>query len=130
MTDFRCYICSEGEDQPVPATHPGCEHLGQHDHIDGVTWGLCDECHAAGGCPECAEEKRCQCGEWSGERCEGELGDDAVTVEFMPEYLRQSCIAAGNRGRYPHNGSVRIRVTPECAALMAETDGEWCEEQA
>ena len=35
-------------------------------------------------------------------------------------------IAAGNRGRYPANGSVRIRVTPECAIQMTDTDGEWC----
>lgn len=73
-----------------------------------------------------AAVQRCECGEWSGERCEGTLGEDAATVEYMPDHLRASHTAAGNRGSHPANGSVRIRVTPECAAIMVDTDGEWC----
>ena len=70
----------------------------------------------------------CQCGEWSGVCCDGTFGADAdaVTVEYMPEWLRASHEAAGNRGAYPANGAVRIRVTPECAELMTKTDGDWC----
>lgn len=70
--------------------------------------------------------ERCECGEWSGTPCEGTLGEDAATVEYMPEHLRTSHEAAGNGGRYPHNGAARVRVTPECATLMVDTDGEWC----
>ena len=68
----------------------------------------------------------CECGAWSGVSCDGVLGEDAVTVEYMPEYLRASYKAARNSGVYPHNGSVRLLVTPCCAAAMSRTDGEWC----
>lgn len=53
-------------------------------------------------------------------QCEDRLSDgrivvhrcaiDAVVVEIMPEYLRESHEAARNRGRYPHNGSERAIV--------------------
>jgi hypothetical protein len=75
---------------------------------------------------ECAPPVRCECGEWSGERCECVVGSDGVTVEVMPEHLRASHQAAGNRGVYPANGAVRLRVSPDCADLMVEADGEWC----
>lgn len=68
----------------------------------------------------------CECGQWSGTACEGTLGEDAVTVEYMPDSLRSSHIAAGNHGRYLANGAIRISVTPECAIQMTGTDGEWC----
>lgn len=50
---------------------------------------------------------RCECGQIAGERCawEGPVGE-TVLVEWMPEYLRASHIAAGNSGRYPHNGAI------------------------
>jgi len=100
MTDFRCYICSEGEDEPVPATHPGCEHLGADYHVEGVTWGLCDECHAAGQCPECAEaaaSKRMtskQAREWIAAQDESSTIDDdeldaaLIALGYDPDYLR------------------------------------------
>lgn len=71
---------------------------------------------------------RCECGEWSGERCEWS-GDasDAVRVEVMPEHLRSSHEAAGNSGSYPDNGAVRLRVSRECADLMVAADGDWVE---
>jgi len=69
----------------------------------------------------------CESGEWSGDRCgyDGDA-DELVTVEFMPRWLRESHDAARNRGAYPHNGSQRVRVCPECAEDMIEADGEWC----
>lgn len=71
---------------------------------------------------------QCQCGEWSGEPCQWS-GDRAETVrvEWMPEWLRESHQAAGNAGSYPANGAQRIRVHNDCARLMVENDGEWCE---
>jgi hypothetical protein len=72
------------------------------------------------------ETEGCQCGEWSGVRCTGTLDADAVTVVFMPANLRDSHVTGRNRGAYPHNGAVRIRVHPRCAALMIESEGDWC----
>ena len=69
---------------------------------------------------------RCECGEWSGERCNANaMRDDMVTVEYMPDHLRSSHQAAGNTGTHPVNGSVRILVTQECADAMIEHDGDW-----
>lgn len=71
---------------------------------------------------------QCQCGEWSGERCEWEgPRSETVEVEYMPEHLRASHVAAGNRGSHPGNGSIRIRVERSCAERMVEADGEWVE---
>lgn len=70
----------------------------------------------------------CQCGEWSGEQCAGTApAGNRVRVEFMPDEHRSSHDAAGNCGSYPDNGSQRVWVSPECAALMIQFDGEWCE---
>lgn len=69
---------------------------------------------------------RCQCGQWSDVPCDAALGADAVTIEFMPRHLRSHHEAVGNRGTYPANGAVRIRVAPECADLMRTDDSEWC----
>lgn len=72
---------------------------------------------------------RCACGQWSGERCSWSgPRSETVIVEFMPEHLRSSHAAAGNRGSYPANGSRRIRVERSCAETMTRHDGEWCEE--
>ena len=53
----------------------------------------------------------CECGAWSGEACywSGPI-DETVVVEYMPEHLRASHLAAGDRGQWPQNGAVRIRV--------------------
>lgn len=69
---------------------------------------------------------RCQCGQVTGEACcwQGPLSQ-TVEIEWMPKYLRASHEAAGNRGCYPYNGAMRLRVTESCADLLVETDGEW-----
>lgn len=72
------------------------------------------------------EPRRCECGEITGVRC-GDIeknyeAEAFVTVEFMPEHLRESHRQAGNWGRYPHNGAVRIRVGPECAEDLIDAD--------
>ena len=69
---------------------------------------------------------RCECGQWTGERCQW-VGspDDTVIVEFMPDHLRASHAAAGNAGRYPYNGAVRIRCERSCADLIVEADPDW-----
>lgn len=69
----------------------------------------------------------CDCGEWSGERCEWSgPKSDTVLVEYMPDQHRASHRAAGGRGTYPHDGSIRIRVEQSCADGIVESDGEWC----
>lgn len=70
----------------------------------------------------------CNCGEWSGERCAWTgPREQTVLVEFMPEFLRESHEAARNRGVWPHNGAVQIRVEKSCAKHMIKHDGEWCQ---
>lgn len=65
----------------------------------------------------------CECGEATGDRCawSGPV-EDTVLVEWMPEYLRASHEAAGNWGRYPHNGAVRLRLESSCAELHGAYD--------
>lgn len=71
---------------------------------------------------------KCECGEWSGEACEWSgPKSETVVVEFMPESLRSSHEAAGISGTSPANGALRIRVCQDCADLMVESDGHWCE---
>jgi hypothetical protein len=71
---------------------------------------------------------RCECGEWSGDACEWSgPREETVLVEFMPDEHRASHVTAGNRGRYPYNGALRIRVERECAARMIKYDGDWAE---
>ena len=52
-----CYVCEVYGCGPTPATHEGCEHLAT-DLVpqDRAQYGLCDECHNAGPCPECEAE--------------------------------------------------------------------------
>lgn len=69
---------------------------------------------------------RCQCGAWTGERCQwtGPLSE-LVIVEYMPECWRESHRAAGNVGRYPHNGALRVAAEASCARLQVADDPEW-----
>lgn len=71
---------------------------------------------------------RCECGEWTGERCNwsGPI-DETVQVEYMPRQHRSSHTAAGNKGSYPANGAVIVRVEQSCAdaLLEDETEHEW-----
>lgn len=76
-----------------------------------------------------APEWRCQCGEVWGEFCfwRGPR-EETVVVEWLPEYLRASALAAGGwAGGYPASGAVRIRVSRECADVILEheTEGDW-----
>jgi hypothetical protein len=72
------------------------------------------------------DDVHCECGQWSGERCSWTGPASATTiVEFVPEHLRSSHIAARNRGIYPHNGAIRLRVERSCADRMAEHDNTW-----
>jgi hypothetical protein len=64
---------------------------------------------------------RCESGQATGDRCQ--WAGDAIelnTVEWMPECLRASHIAAGNYGAYPANGVVRLRCCVDCAIALAE----------
>lgn len=71
-----------------------------------------------------ASTVRCECGSITTVRCSW-VGakSDTVTVEHMPEQHRASHEAAGNRGVYPHNGAVRLQLSPECAESLC--DGDW-----
>jgi hypothetical protein len=81
--------------------------------------------HVDGETVEC-DYAQCECGQVTGSRCEGiELRDEMVSIEWMPEWLRGSHEAAGNHGRYPANGALRLLVTEACAASIEESDGEW-----
>lgn len=50
---------------------------------------------------------------------------EMVLVERMPEHLRASHTAAGNRGTWPHNGSERILMHRDDAAALVADDAEW-----
>jgi hypothetical protein len=54
ITDHICYVC-DVSGQTTAATIHGCEHLAsQIVPSERARWAwLCDECHAAGPCPEC-----------------------------------------------------------------------------
>lgn len=67
---------------------------------------------------------RCECGKVTGEACTW-VGPvrDTVVLDYMPEHLRASHHAAGNAGRWPHNGAIRIRV--ERLLTVAELGERW-----
>jgi hypothetical protein len=50
--------------------------------------------------------------------------EDLVTIEEMPEHLRESHRAAGNWGRYPLNGAKRRQVTREEAEEIVAADAD------
>jgi hypothetical protein len=51
------------------------------------------------------------------------MGDFCTLIEFMPVYLRQAHLEAGNSGYYPHNGAQRVWVRGVVAE--EDLDGEW-----
>jgi hypothetical protein len=68
----------------------------------------------------------------NGVRCEVgtvfEIGCDGAAVavvEYMPEQHRASHKEAGNRGVYPHNGAVQLRVCDACAVRVVESNPGW-----
>lgn len=70
---------------------------------------------------------RCGCGELLGGRGCGWTGPEAetVTLEYMPRWLRESHEAAGNSGRYPHNGAERAVVERGCAESIVDAEDGW-----
>jgi len=50
-----------------------------------------------------------------------------VVVETMPRHLRASHEAAGNRGRWPHNGARREVLPLAEAREVVHFDPEWSE---
>lgn len=63
----------------------------------------------------------CESGIGIGEQCDQIA---TTTVEWMPHHLRASHAAAGNSGRWPMNGSLRLRVCAGCAEMLADDDTE------
>lgn len=71
---------------------------------------------------------RCECGKAyeDGEPCHWTGPRSAmVRVEVMPRQHRASHEAAGNRGQYPHNGSLRLLLERSCAERLVEYDPDW-----
>lgn len=63
---------------------------------------------------------RCACGcGWNGPI------EQMRVVETIPHWLRESHEAAGNAGRYPHNGAERLALEESCATTAVECDPEW-----
>ena len=72
-----------------------------------------------------AETVDCECGEITGTRCAWSgPPSETVTLEYMPKYLRASHVEAENRGVYPHNGAMHLRVERSCAEGLCD---EWTE---
>jgi hypothetical protein len=66
---------------------------------------------------------RCESGEATGERCAWDGAESELhTIEWMPEYLRESHEAAGNSGSFPSNGSLRLSCCPGCSAMLSEDE--------
>ncbi|MBT8453007.1 MAG: hypothetical protein KJO40_13645 [Deltaproteobacteria bacterium] len=71
-----------------------------------------------------AAKRRCECGEWSGERCEGDLDElGEVRARFVPEYLRSTAQAARTR----RGVWTAITVSPDCAEHMLENAPDWAQ---
>lgn len=66
---------------------------------------------------ECHRAIGVDCGRWTAPA-------DRVTVEWMPEHLRESHRTAGNSGCWPHNGALRLSVDPGCADAVSADDAE------
>ena len=65
----------------------------------------------------------CQCGEITGVACDRPA---EVHIKWMPPQYRDSHTAARNSGRWPHNGSVALCVSSQCAEELDETEGtDW-----
>lgn len=60
-----------------------------------------------------------------GDKQVAEIRDVGVEVEYMPEHHRQSHIAAGNRGIYPHNGALRIDMHRDDVEDFLAEHGDW-----
>lgn len=69
---------------------------------------------------------KCECGETTGVACPAEA---EILIEWMPPCWRSAHEAAGNRGIYPRNGALRLRVAGACAQRVKEeaADADWTE---
>ena len=111
----------------VAAGDDDIEYTDEAWELIGLPWCAAYNTAYGARAAELALVTRCQCGEWSGERCQWSGPEsETVLVEFMPEEHRASHVAAGNRGVRPHNGARQIRVERSCAARMVREDGDWC----
>ena len=63
----------------------------------------------------------CQCGKWSGVMCSGTR--PTVRMRYVPDQHRGTAATL----RSSHGLTESILVTEDCARLMRDTDGEWCE---
>lgn len=90
-------------------TYSAADHMGLNLVCREVTTPVCDSGRVT--------SERCQ---WSGE------ADELTEIEYMPEDLRASHTAAGNRGVYPANGASRIHVCQDCREALVDDD--WCTE--
>jgi hypothetical protein len=72
------------------------------------------------------KQYQCECGGITEHACEwqGEISE-MVVIEWMPKSIRSSHEAAGNSGRYPRNGSIRLAVHQDCAASIVDDDPDW-----
>lgn len=52
------------------------------------------------------------------------VDSDMVTIEEMPQHLRESHRAARNWGRYPHNGATRRKVSRAEAGEIVAADAD------
>lgn len=66
-----------------------------------------------------SKQIECECGKVTGEKCQwtGPI-EETVIVEYMPDSLRDSHEAAGNRGIYP---------AKSCADLIVKTNDGWAQ---
>lgn len=68
----------------------------------------------------------CQCGRFVGTECDADLREcGSVTLEVMPRDMRASHEASGNAGSWPHNGALRLTVTPGHAQDVIEEENGW-----
>lgn len=67
----------------------------------------------------------CDCGLWSGKPCVITRWKTTV-VYFLPPSHREGR-TVDDRGDFPKNGELRLRVAPECAARMVAAEGDWVE---
>ena len=68
----------------------------------------------------------CECGEATGHACANQSNPGRrVLVDVVPESDRASHTAVGNKGVWPHNGAMRLRVSRACAKDLIDAAPEW-----
>lgn len=114
-------LCERHGDAETILRHVGADYGGVR---QGLHRGYCAECERQATKHESGDA--CECGKVTGERCKlVRRPEDMVTVETMPEHLRESHRAAGNSGRWPQNGAELLQCSRGCADSLVEADPEW-----